>query len=272
MTRRVFFVSDRTGITAETLGETLLTQFANVEFNRTNIPFVTSPEKARVALTTIEEAERHDGEPPLVFSTLTDPECQAIIAAGAQHVFDLFGTYIDPLERALGTESSHTAGVMHGMSDTGSYEHRVDALNFTLDHDDGLRLKDLGQADVILIGVSRSGKTPTSLYLAMHFHLKAANYPLNDDDLGYGNLPVKLRNDRERIFGLSINPDQLSRIRHGRRPNSRYASLEQCKSEVLRAESMYRAEDLPFLDTTVVSIEEIATQILQHFEFARPHH
>ena len=158
------------------------------------------------------------------------------------------------------------------MSDTGSYEHRVDALNFTLDHDDGLRLKDLGQADVILIGVSRSGKTPTSLYLAMHFHLKAANYPLNDDDLGYGNLPVKLRNDRERIFGLSINPDQLSRIRHGRRPNSRYASLEQCKSEVLRAESMYRAEDLPFLDTTVVSIEEITTQILQHFEFARPHH
>ena len=272
MTRRVFFVSDRTGITAETLGETLLTQFANVEFNRTNIPFVTSPEKARVALTTIEEAERHDGEPPLVFSTLTDPECQAIIAAGAQHVFDLFGTYIDPLERALGTESSHTAGVMHGMSDTGSYEHRVDALNFTLDHDDGLRFKDLGQADVILIGVSRSGKTPTSLYLAMHFHLKAANYPLNDDDLGCGNLPVKLRNDRERIFGLSINPDQLSRIRHGRRPNSRYASLEQCKSEVLRAESMYRAEDLPFLDTTVVSIEEIATQILQHFEFARPHH
>jgi regulator of PEP synthase PpsR (kinase-PPPase family) len=272
MQRRVFFISDRTGITAETLGETLLTQFQEIEFTRTDIPFVTSPEKARMAVAQIEAAEKADGTAPLVFSTLTDPESQSIIATGTKHVFDLFGTYIEPLERALGVDSSHSAGRMHGMSNTDVYQHRVDALNFTLDHDDGLRPKDLELADVVLVGVSRSGKTPTSLYLAMHFHLKAANYPLNDEDLEYGSLPETLEPVRDRIFGLSIKPEQLSRIRHGRRPNSRYSSMEQCVSEVHRAEAMYRDVDIPFVDTTSVSIEEIATNILQHFEFERPHH
>lgn len=272
MKRSVFFLSDRTGITAETLGETLLTQFPHVEFTRTSIPFVTSPEKARVAVKRIQAAERSDGVPPLVFSTLTDPESQAIIAAGTRYVFDLFGTYIGPLEEALGAASSHTAGKMHGISDQSVYQRRVDALNFTLDHDDGMRPKELDQADVVLIGVSRSGKTPTCLYLAMHFHLKAANYPLNDDDLVYESLPVRLRRLREKFYGLSIDPQHLSRIRHGRRPNSRYASLEQCRDEVMRAERLFRAENIPYIDTTSISIEEIATTIQQHFGFERPHH
>jgi len=270
--RHVFFVSDRTGITAENLGETLLTQFPQVEFVRTNIPFVTSPDKAQVALARIRAAEQADGVPPLVFSTLTDTETQGIIAAGTPYVFDLFGTWIEPLETALGTQSSHTAGRMHGITDTGVYERRVNALNFALDHDDGLRPRELDQADVVLIGVSRSGKTPTCLYMAMHFHLKAANYPLNDEDLQYATLPVPLRRLRDRIYGLSIDPTQLSRIRHGRRPNSRYASRDQCRSEVAGAEALFRAEAIPYIDTSFVSIEEIATTIQQHFGFERPHH
>jgi len=272
MQRRVFFISDRTGISAETLGETLLTQFQNINFMRTDIPFVTSPEKAHLAVAQITAAEETDGVAPLIFSTLTDPESQSIIAAGTSHVFDLFGTYIKPLERALGVNSSHTAGRMHGMTNSDEYQHRVDALNFTLDHDDGLRPKDLAKANVVLIGVSRSGKTPTSLYLAMHFHLKTANYPLNEEDLQYGNLPEQLKPVHDRIFGLSIKPEQLSRIRHGRRPNSRYSSMEQCMFEVQRAETVYRESAIPFVDTTSVSIEEIATNILQHFGFERPHH
>ncbi len=272
MERRVFFISDRTGISAETLGETLLTQFQNIKFLRTDIPFVTTPEKARSAVAQITAAEEMDGVAPLIFSTLTDPESQSIIAAGTRHVFDLFGTYIKPLERALGVNSSHTAGRMHGMTNSDEYQHRVDALNFTLDHDDGLRPKGLSQANVVLVGVSRSGKTPTSLYLAMHFHLKTANYPLNEEDLQYGSLPEQLKPVHARIFGLSIKPEQLSRIRHGRRPNSRYSSMEQCMFEVQRAEAVYRDSAIPFVDTTSVSIEEIATTILQHFGFERPHH
>jgi len=272
MKRSVFFVSDRTGITAETLGESLLTQFSHMEFERIHLPFITSPDKARLAVSRIRAAQAADGREALVFSTLTDPGTQAIIATSSKFVFDLFGTFIEPLEMALDSESSHTAGKMHGMGDANYYQHRVDALNFTLDHDDGVRLKDLDQANVILIGVSRSGKTPTSLYLAMHFHLKAANYPLNDDDFELSGLPVKLRRFREKIYGLSIQAEQLSQIRHGRRPNSTYASLEQCRTEAALAERLYREEGIPFVDTTTVSIEEIATTILQHFGFERPRH
>jgi regulator of PEP synthase PpsR (kinase-PPPase family) len=272
MKRTVFFVSDRTGITAETLGESLLTQFSSSEFERVHIPFVTSQDKARTAVSRIRAAETADGAEPLVFSTLTDPSVQAIISSGSKYVFDLFGTFIEPLEAALGSESSHTAGKMHGIGDVNVYQKRVDALNFALDHDDGLRPKDFDKADVILIGVSRSGKTPTSLYLAMHFHLKAANYPLNDDDLELSGLPDRLRRVRGKIYGLSIKPEHLSKIRHGRRPNSTYASLEQCRSEVARAERLFREEDIPHIDTTSVSIEEIATTILHHFGFERPPH
>ncbi|MGE0385907.1 MAG: pyruvate, water dikinase regulatory protein [Gammaproteobacteria bacterium] len=270
MRRRVFFVSDRTGITAETLGETLLTQFPDVEFTRTNVPFVTGPDKARQALAQIQAAEAADGEPALVFSTLTDTESQVIIGSGLRHVFDLFGTYIDPLERALGVASSHTAGRMHGLNDHDAYDRRVEALNYTLDHDDGLNPKEYDQADVILIGVSRSGKTPTCLYMAMHLHLKCANYPLNDEDLQYPTLPAALRRLRSRIFGLTIDPEQLSRIRNGRRPGSRYASVEQCRLELQGAQRMYYNEGIASLDTTAVSIEEIATTIHQHFGFERP--
>lgn len=272
MKRSVFFVSDRTGITAETLGESLLTQFSDIALERRHLPFITSPDKARSAVARIREAAETDDAEPIVFSTLTDPGTQAIIAASTKHVFDLFGTFIEPLEVALSKESSHTAGKMHGMGDANVYQQRVNALNFTLDHDDGLRLRDLDKADVILIGVSRSGKTPTSLYLAMHFHLRVANYPLNEDDLGLSGLPVKLRRFRGRMYGLSIQPEPLSRIRHERRPNSAYASLERCRKEIVQSERLFREEDIVFIDTTAISIEEIATTIVQHFGFERPPH
>ncbi len=272
MRRSVFFVSDSTGITAETLGETLLTQFPKLPVERATIPFVNTVEKAHEAVRRLRAAAAADGADPVVFSTLTAPDVLAILATGSRHVFDLFGTYIEPLEKALGTDSSHTSGVMHGMQDHGRYQRRVDALNYTLDHDDGLRPREMNLADIILVGVSRSGKTPTCLYMAMHFHLKCANYPLNDDDLEYGRLPPALHAARQRLYGLTITPEQLSRIRHGRRPGSRYASLEQCRSEVERAELLFREEGIPCIDTTSVSIEEIATTIQQHFRFARPHH
>ncbi|MCC7410852.1 MAG: kinase/pyrophosphorylase [Gammaproteobacteria bacterium] len=271
MKRTIFFLSDRTGITAEALGETLLTQFPGVDFVRTSVPFLTSPDKAMAVLARIQAAERNDGAPPIVFSTLTDPQSQAVIASGTQFVFDLFGTWIEPLEKALGTQSSHTAGQMHGISDVNLYLRRVDALNFTLDHDDGLRPRDMHEADVILIGVSRSGKTPTCLYMAMHYHLKAANYPLDADELRFDTLPPCLRGVRDKLYGLSIDAEHLSRIRHGRRPNSRYASVEQCRTEVAGAQSLFRAVGIPYIDTTSISIEEIATTIQQHFAFARPY-
>jgi len=263
MKRRVFFISDRTGITAETLGASLLTQFPDIEFQRSHIPFVTTPLAAEAALAAVRRAAGESAEPPLVFSTLTDPAAQRIIAASSPYVFDLFGTFIEPLEAALGCASSHTAGRMHGIGDVHTYERRVQALNFTLGHDDGLAPQDIADADIVLLGVSRCGKTPTCLYLAMHYSLRAANYPLTDDDFDHGRLPAVLRGCRDKLYGLTIVPEQLSRIRRERRPHGEYAKLARCRAEVQQAEALFRAENIPYLDTTTVSIEEIAATIVR---------
>ena len=265
MNRRVFFVSDRTGITAETLGNSLLSQFPDIEFKRTNIPFISNELAAQSAVATIERAALADAQSPLVFSTLTDPTIQRIIATSSRYVFDLFGTFIVPLEAALGCESSHTAGRMHGISDAHAYEMRLTALNFTLVHDDGLSPQSLNEADLVLVGVSRCGKTPTCLYLAMHYSLKTANYPLTDDDFAIDeiNLPHILEPCRSKLYGLSIAPEQLSRIRRERRSHGDYSSLARCRAEIAKAEALLRAENIPYIDTTTVSIEEIAATIVR---------
>jgi [pyruvate, water dikinase]-phosphate phosphotransferase / [pyruvate, water dikinase] kinase len=263
MKRRVFFISDRTGITAETLGASLLTQFPDIEFQRSHIPFVTTALAAESALATIRRAAAESSDPPLVFSTLTDPAAQSIIATSSPYVFDLFGTFIEPLEAALSCASSHTAGRMHGIGDIHTYERRVHALNFTLGHDDGLAPRDLNEADLVLIGVSRCGKTPTCLYLAMHYSLKAANYPLTDDDFEDCKLPKVLRPCRDKLYGLTIVPEQLSRIRRERRPHGDYATPARCRAEVHQAEALFRSENIPYLDTTTVSIEEIAATVVR---------
>jgi regulator of PEP synthase PpsR (kinase-PPPase family) len=257
MKRHVFFISDRTGITAENLGASLLTQFPEIDFQRTNIPFVSNEEAAYAAIATIRD-QTQGKEAPIVFSTLTDMKIQTIIADSTPYVFDLFGTFIGPLEDALGVMSSHKAGKMHGIGDTEAYEKRVHAVNFTLGHDDGLSLRNLKEADIVLVGVSRCGKTPTCLYLAMQYSLKAANYPLVHEDLENSVLPAALRDCRSKLYGLTINPEQLSRIRHERRPTGEYSQISRCQWEVSRAEKLFREENMPFIDTTTVSIEEIA--------------
>ena len=267
--RRVFFVSDGTGITAEALGSSLLTQFDGFEFIPSELRFINNQEKAEKAAAVINKAATSQEELPLVFTTLTDPSIQKIISATRAHVFDFFGTFIEQLERSLNSHSIHQAGRMHGMGDRGRYDRRVGALNFTLAHDDGVT-RHLQESDVLLIGVSRCGKTPTCLYLSMHFRLKAANYPLTDDDLDEADVPRHLRPYRDRLFGLTIDPERLSLIREERRPKSKYASLKQCRSEVARAEGIFKANNIPFLDTTSVSIEEIAAQIVEHISARNP--
>lgn len=263
LNRTVFFVSDRTGITVEALGESLLTQFPEFEFNRHTIPFVSTPAAAEIAADRIRVAGRQDGLPALVFSTLTDEASQSIIANSSDFVFDLFGTFIGPLEQALGAASSHTAGRMHGMQDQATYEKRMRALNFTLNHDDGLSPSTFHEADVILVGVSRCGKTPTCVYLGMHYSIKAANYPLTEDDLDHPKLPEFFRANRAKTYGLTIAPEQLSRIRRERRAEGRYSTLAQCRAEVASAEAMFHNENLKFLDTSNVSIEEISATIVR---------
>ena len=269
MKRIVFYLSDRTGITAETLGHSLLTQFGTVEFTRESLRFIDSPDKALAAVDKINHAADETGTTPIVFSTLVDPKVRDIVAASKCVFFDLFDAFIEPLEQEIGTKSSYSIGRSHGMEDIADYESRVSAVNFTLRHDDGATTRDYDKADIILIGVSRSGKTPTCLYLALHYGIFAANYPLTEDDIDELKLPDVLQPFRKKLFGLTIKPERLYQIRSQRRPDSHYASLRQCQLEVRHTQALYQKLGIPFLDTTTISVEEIATSIMQQGELNR---
>jgi len=261
-TRTVIFVSDSTGITAETLGNGLLSQFEGIEFHPVRLPFVDTAEKAQQSLERINAIRAHDGTRPLLIMTMMNASISATLRQADALVLDLFEAFIAPLELELGTHSSHTSGRMHGHS-TRDYTHRIEAMNFALAHDDGISAAKLRNADVILVGVSRSGKTPTCLYLSMQFGLKAANYPLIPEDFERDRLPDTLLPYRDKLYGLTIAPEQLQRIRQERKPNSTYASLENCRYEVAAAERMMDRASITYFDMTARSIEEIAVQLLQ---------
>lgn len=268
MQRTVFFISDGTGITAETLGHSLLTQFDDVEFAQVRIPFVDSEEKAREAVQRIEEAKQADGASPIVVNTVVDPQLCSLLGTSHGLVLDLFAAFLAPLESELNIKRSPQIGRAHGMNGSGNYEARIDAMNYALAHDDGVA-PDYAQADVILVGVSRSGKTPTCLYLALHYGLKAANYPLTEDELETMRLPRPLREYRDKLFGLIIDPERLCQIRSARRPGSRYASMRQCRMEIGEAQSLFESLGIQWVNTTHTSIEEIGSTMLQELGMDR---
>jgi regulator of PEP synthase PpsR (kinase-PPPase family) len=268
MRRTAFFVSDGTAITAETFGHSLLTQFSCVDFRQIRLPFVDTREKVLDAVSLINRAGEADGSRPLVFSTIVDQQLGAAMTKCNAHLFDMFATFMEPLENVLGVERSPRVGQAHGMGNSNTYEERMEATNYALTHDDGISKK-LDQSQVVLVGVSRSGKTPTCLYMALHYGIKAANYPLTEEDLEQPRLPAFLRDHRHKLFGLTIDPERLTQIRENRRPGSRYASLKQCRYEVDAAESMLRAENVPTLSTTETSVEELASRILLELNLHR---
>ena len=158
---------------------------------------------------------------------------------------DPFQTFIQPLEAELGAKSSHTAGRTHGMYNSHEYFARMEAINFAQAHDDGAATRDLDKAQVILVGVSRCGKTPTSLYLALQFGIRCANFPLTPDDFADHRLPASVLPFRDKLFGLSIQAERLREIREERRPSSKYASIDNCRYEVREADAMMVRERIP---------------------------
>ena len=267
--RRVFFVSDRTGITVEALGSSLLTQFADVDFLRVTLPFIDSIPKAIQVVAQVNEARRDSGQRPLLFSSIVDDEVRTEIRKCDALVLDVFERFIVPLEGELGVKSLHAVGRSHSAGNVKDYNHRIEAINYTLSHDDGVTHRGLEEADIVLIGVSRSGKTPTCLYMAMQFGIKAANYPLTEEDLERDALPARLKPCRGRLYGLMIDANRLAQVREARRPGSKYATIEQCKRELVLADQLFRRESLPSLNTTSTSIEEIASKILAHLGIER---
>ena len=260
--RIVFIVSDGTGITAENFSQSILAQF-EATFKHVRVPFVDSIDKAHDAVSSINQAAAKYEVQPIVFTTLVNTELNTIVSKANGLILDMFQTFVAPLEAALGMKSTHAMNRLHHNADTEAYKNRIEAINYSLAHDDGQSNQNLAEADVILIGISRVGKTPTSLYLAMQYGLKAANYPLIPEDFERGQLPKDLVPFRQKIFGLMIDAERLSEIRNERRPGSNYAKLENCRYEINEATAMMKKQSIPWILTTSKSIEEIATTVLQ---------
>jgi regulator of PEP synthase PpsR (kinase-PPPase family) len=260
--RPVFYVSDGTGITAETIGHSILTQFSGTRFATDRIPFVDTVDKARHVAGRIREAGLATGLRPVIVSSCVDADLTQALAESGALVLDVFAPFIAPMEQELGQQRMPQVGQAHGIVDFDAYHRRINAMNYALTHDDGMNV-DYAEADLILVGVSRAGKTPTCVYLALHYGIRAANYPLTDDDLDSERLPPRLQPYRRKLFGLTIDPERLQQIRQERRPNSRYSQLDTCRREVAQAEAMFRMERIPALSTTHASIEEIASRVLE---------
>ncbi len=251
----VFFVSDHTGVTADAVGTSLLSQFKGLDYKTLTVPFVDNHDKAMALVRRVRESM-----PAIIVSSLTDPAIRAALKDCGMPVYDVFDAFSEPLAKFLGIEATVASGHTHGMSS--GYHDRIDAVNFSLALDDGLKPERLGEADLILVGVSRAGKTPVSLYLAMQYAKKSANYPLTPEDLDAATLPEVLLAHREKLRGLTLAPERLAQIRNERLPGSRYASLENCRQEIQAAERLMQAGNVPVIDSTRRSVEEIAALIV----------
>lgn len=266
-TRRIFFVSDRTGLSAEGMGTALLEQFEDIKFKKSFHAYIDDTDKANALVTIINHKAEEDGQRPIVFSSIADPSISHVIdSANALHL-SFFDEFLSLLEKELGETARHS--VQSRVHNVERYDARMEAVNFALNHDDGVSDKEMKEADVILMGVSRSGKTPTCLYLALQYGIRAANYPLTPDDLENPDLPRMVKPYRNKLFGLTIKPERLHDIRQERRANSTYAHIDTCKQEVADAQAMFRRHKIPYTNTTHKSVEELAISIMQECNLKR---
>ncbi|WP_058558118.1 pyruvate, water dikinase regulatory protein [Thiohalocapsa sp. ML1] len=263
MKRTVYFVSESTGITAEAMGHSLLSQFDTVDFEQIYMPYINTEARARALCQRMDEAYARDGARPVVFATMLDRDIADILRQGNCFYQELFEHYVEPLSAELGVPPSRKSGRSHAIIKPSMYTKRIDAINFAMANDDGVRPDNFRHADVVLAGVSRSGKTPTCLYLAMHYGLRAANHPITEEDFETGDLPPEVVAAKAHVFGLTIDPQRLQAIREERRRGSAYASAERCIHDIREAQNMFKRHGIPVLNTTNQSIEEIAAQILR---------
>ncbi|MFK5913507.1 MAG: pyruvate, water dikinase regulatory protein [Woeseiaceae bacterium] len=261
-TRAVFFVSNSTCITVETLGRSLLYQFKNTQFESHSLRFIDTQDKAKEAVALINRVAQSTNLRPIILSTLIDPALRETLETAKGRYLDIFNAFISPIEEELGCEAKLGLGRVHGIGDEDYYGERMEAVNYTLKTDDGVAAKDYAKADVILTGASRTGKTPTSLYLAMHYGLKAANYPITDEELDSHQIPKALQAHADKLFGLIVSPERLHNIRSKRRANSEYASLPQCQYEIRQTTSLFQQRSIAYFDVSNMSIEEVSSTIM----------
>ncbi|MCP4875177.1 MAG: kinase/pyrophosphorylase [Gammaproteobacteria bacterium] len=267
-TRQVFFLSNGTAITAETLGLSLLAQFPSHHFQTRTIPFVDTLEKAHAVSDEIDRSINQSNQLPIVICTMGDDDLMKIITQSKALVIDPFGDILPRLEKVLASQHLQP-GQSHRIVNPSLYESRIDAIDYAMQHDDGGKIQNYDEADIILVGVSRSGKTPSCLYLALQFGIKAANYPITEEDMEYEQLPEPIRPFKQSLYGLTTNLNRLVNIRQERRPDSRYSSVDQCRYELRAVEDMYLRHNIKYINTSEMSVEEISARIIRDNELHR---
>ncbi|WP_172562643.1 posphoenolpyruvate synthetase regulatory kinase/phosphorylase PpsR [Vibrio furnissii] len=261
--RDVFYVSDGTAITCETLGHVVLGQFSFVP-NEKTFPFVETDDKLSDLIKQIEHSFQRSGVRPLVFFSIVIPEFRTRLLNAPAHCYDVLESIVQRVKDDIQMEPTPKLQRSRSVGkDSNTYFDRIAAIEYTLAHDDGISTKGLDQADVVLLGVSRSGKTPTSLYMAMQFGLRVVNYPFIADDIRALKLLPEFEIHRHKLFGLTIDPERLTEIRENRLSGSDYASTEQCQTELATVEALFRREAIPYINTSSLSVEEISTRILE---------
>ena len=269
MQTTAYLISDSTGITVETLGNSLMPQFPDIQFHRVVKPYIDTEEKARRLVDQINYDHQNDEQKPVIFISVIKQHIREILFQCDGLILDMFSSFLNPMQDYYGTTAQVAVGKGHSTGNNSDYQKRIEAVHYALDNDDGERFKEYEHADVILVGVSRSGKTPACLYLGLHFGVYAANYPLTPEDLEDGTIPKALKPYRHKLFGLTIDPERLADIREQRKANSRYASLTQCEDELRMANQVMRRAQLPVLNTTSISVEEISTRIIAEMGLER---
>jgi len=230
-------------MTAENLGRSLLVQFPNIQFESVTKPFVDNANKAQAIAEEINNEVQTSSQRPIVIDTILNSDVSDIIKTTDCFYIDIFSTFLSPWEQELGVNSAHNVGHPaifkedSRVVDT-NYMQRIDAVHFALANDDGMHLHRYADADIILVGVSRTGKTPSKL-------------------------PNALVDHQKKLFGLTIRAARLAEIRNERKPNSNYANLRTCVDEIRQAETLYRQYKIPYIDTTQLSVEEISARMLQ---------
>lgn len=269
--RHVFYVSDSTGITVESIGRSVLTQFADFDFSEKTISFIDTPQKLEALITEINAVSQTHGERPIVFFTFAHDDHVEAISKSQALTLNCLAMFITPISKEIGRDPIQNKPPNKLMDSKSflSYQRRIDALNYTMNNDDGVSVRDFEQADIILIGVSRSGKTPTSLYLALHYGVFAANYPLVDEDFANDSLPLPLKKHLNKLYGLLIAPKRLAQLREQRRPSSQYAKIKKCEEEVNAARRIFEASGISYLDVTSRSVEELSSKIMQEANLPR---
>jgi len=265
-TYQIYLISDSTGETLDRIFLALKAQFKNIEYKVHSYSFTRTENQI---LKILEDAKKNENS--VILYTIVDNNLAKYLANVSDEkkipCFGVLGNLILNFSKILNQKASHEPSGQHALND--EYYERIEAIQFTMSHDDGNLVNDIDKSDIILVGVSRTSKTPTSIYLA-NKGFKTSNIPLVNEK----SLPKKLRDNPQLtcVIGLNTEPERLVDLRKNRMnslketENIKYTNIENIKKEIEDAKKTFRKYRWPSIDVTRKSVEETAASIIKIHE------